>query len=81
MNTDSTTYRQRQILLFATGAVMLTDPFLSIFRTDEMIAGVPVLVVALFSIWALLIVGVAWLMERGGPDPLRTPPPTDDYTG
>jgi hypothetical protein len=64
MDTDKTTYRQRQLLLFAAGVLLLTDPVLSIFRRDAFVGEIPVLVVALFGVWAVLIAGAAWLMER-----------------
>ncbi|HHP7237170.1 hypothetical protein [Longibacter sp.] len=76
MDTDSTTYRQRQLLLFAVGILLLTDPFLSIFRRNAFLGEIPVLVVALFSVWALLIAGTAWLMERPATRP-SDPRPSD----
>jgi hypothetical protein len=77
MKTDSTTRRQRQILLFAAGVVFLSEPVISIFRIDGTVAGMPGMYVALFSIWALLIGAAAWMTLRRVPtDPLRSPDPT-----
>jgi len=74
MKTDATTYRQRQILLIGIGLAVFSEPFLGILRTDAMIFGLPATMVSLFGLWLGLIVGIAWMMERGRAD---VPAPID----
>jgi hypothetical protein len=63
-HSDTTTTRQRQVLLFAVGCVVLNQPFLSLFSRDATVGGVPVLVAAIFGMWLLLVVAVGALVER-----------------
>lgn len=58
---------QRLVALFCGGGLMLNFPLLGLWDVSATVFGVPLLPVALFSIWALLIVGLAWLMERRVP--------------
>jgi len=77
MNTDATTYRQRQVLLVVAGAVVFSEPFLGIVRNDAMVFGLPSTMVMLFGLWLAVIVGIAWIM-RGDPSanlPGSTLPP------
>lgn len=55
---------QRLVALFCCGVLLLNFPLLGLWDVKGSVFGVPLLPVALFSIWALLIVGLAWLMER-----------------
>ena len=66
MNTDATTYRQRQILLVVAGIVVFSEPFLGIVRSEAMVFGLPSTMVMLFGLWLAVIVGIAWIM-RGDP--------------
>jgi hypothetical protein len=63
MKTDTTTYRQRQILLVAVGLVVFSEPFLGIVRSDAMVFGLPITMVALFGQWLAVIVSIAWIMR------------------
>ncbi len=61
---------QRLLAVFAVGAVLLNFPLLRLWLGEGASAagtvfGVPLLPLALFAIWALLIAVVALLMERG----------------
>jgi hypothetical protein len=58
---------QRLVALFCGGGFLLNFPLLGLWDVSATVFGVPLLPVALFSIWALLIVGLAWLMERRVP--------------
>lgn len=61
--------RQRMIGLFLLGVLLLYSPLLSVFDTNAELLGFPVIYIYLFSTWVALIALIAWLVERGGPDP------------
>jgi hypothetical protein len=64
------------LALFAAGLVLFNFPLLIIFDRDATVLGLPLLPVALFAIWALLIGVLAWAIERRPPD--RRSPPAED---
>ena len=55
---------QRLAALFVCGWLVLNFPLLGLWDVDATWWGVPVFPAALFALWALLIVVVAWLVER-----------------
>jgi hypothetical protein len=55
----------RLIALFLLGVLFLSPPLLAVFRVDTIIAGVPLLYLYLFAVWALLIVLLALAIELG----------------
>jgi hypothetical protein len=64
---------QRLLALFGAGVLLFNFPLLKLWLSERTVAGWPLLPVALFTAWALLIGVLAWLMERpaespGGPD-------------
>lgn len=54
---------QRLLVLFLLGCLLLNFPVLSLFSTDGMVWGVPVLYVYLFLAWTLLIALMALVIE------------------
>lgn len=68
---------QLLIALWGAGLVLFNFPMLVVFDRDVTVLGLPLLPVALFAIWALLIALLAWAMERGGDrsDPRDQPKP------
>lgn len=77
----------RALILPLVGLILLTPPIAGIFELDARLAGVPVTVIYLFTVWALLIAGAAALSRRlrdastddGGVD--GTGVDTDDSNG
>ncbi len=65
---------QLLLALWVAGAVLFNFPMLIVFDRDATVLGLPLLPIALFAIWALLIAALAWAMERGAA-------PTDDGPG
>ena len=61
-------HSQRQLALFFCGWLVFNFPLLALWDHDFTLAGIPIFPVAIFSLWGLLIAGVAMLMERPGPD-------------
>ena len=55
--------RDAATLLPVTAAILLLPPFILVFAASVQIAGVPLIVVYLFGIWAV-IVFCAWLLAR-----------------
>lgn len=54
----------RLAALFAAGLLLLTWPLLALWDRPVTVWGLPLLPVALFTLWALLIGLLAWLLER-----------------
>ena len=57
---------QRLVALFVGGWLLFNFPLLALWDQDVLFLGVPFFPVALFTLWALLIGVLAWLMERPG---------------
>ena len=55
----------RLLALFAVGCLLMNFPLLSLFDRDLRVAGLPLLPLALFVFWALLIAALALVSERG----------------
>jgi hypothetical protein len=55
---------QQLLALFCLGVVLLSYPMLAIFNHSLLEAGIPLLVIYLFGVWAALIGATAWLIER-----------------
>lgn len=56
----------RLLALFAAGVLLFNFPLLKLWLSDATVFGLPLLPVALFGAWAVLIAVLAWLMERQG---------------
>jgi hypothetical protein len=56
---------QRLLALFAAGVLLLNFPLLRLWLDEGALFGVPLLPLALFVAWLLLIVALAVLMEHG----------------
>ena len=56
---------QRLVAVFLTAALLFNYPMLSLFDRPEPFFGLPMVWTFLFAIWALLLVVVAWIVERG----------------
>jgi hypothetical protein len=60
---------QRLLALFGAGVLLFNFPLLRLWLSERTVFGLPLLPVALFGAWALLIALLAVLMERrSGPD-------------
>lgn len=57
---------QRLVALFGCGCLLLNFPLLGLWDVSTTVWGVPLFPAALFALWALLILALAWLMERPG---------------
>jgi hypothetical protein len=58
----------RLIGLFVAGGLLLNFPLLSLFDRDLRVFGLPLLPLAMFILWALLIGVLALISERGADD-------------
>jgi hypothetical protein len=56
---------QRLLALFGAGVLVFNFPLLKLWLTEATVFGLPLLPVALFGAWALLIGLLAWWMEAG----------------
>jgi hypothetical protein len=57
---------QRLLALFAAGWALLNFPLLTLWDRAGTLAGIPLLPLALFTGWALLIGVAAWVAEAPG---------------
>ncbi|MDD2920059.1 hypothetical protein [Rhodoferax sp.] len=55
---------QRLVALFFCGWLVLNFPLLGLWDVDASVFGLPLFPTALMALWTLLIVALAWLMER-----------------
>ena len=55
---------QRLIALCMLGCILFNFPILALFNVSESFFGVPLLYAYLFLAWALLIVLMAWVVEK-----------------
>lgn len=58
--------RDRSIIILLLGLALLVSPMASIFQIDAKLAGVPVTLIYLFAVWAILILGAAYLSRKLG---------------
>lgn len=65
------------LALFGAGMALFNFPLLIVFDRDVTVLGLPLLPVALFAIWAVLIGLLAWAIERRAPDPSGGSRPAD----
>ena len=65
---DRTLLMQRLLALFGAGVLLFNFPLLKLWLSDSTAFGLPLLPVALFFAWALLIVLLALLMESRAED-------------
>ena len=56
---------QRLLALFALGWLLLNFPLLTLWDRGVLVAGLPLLPLALFAGWAALIGAAAWICEAG----------------
>lgn len=56
---------QRLIALSLAGLALLNFPLLVLWDKDIYVLGWPLLLFGLFLVWGILIVALAWVMERG----------------
>jgi hypothetical protein len=67
MNTKgagSARMRDAATVLPIIGLFLLMPPVITLFAAHVSVAGVPLIVVYLFSVWLALIVGTAWIARR-----------------
>ena len=57
---------QRLLALFGAGVCVFNFPLLKLWLMDSTVWGLPLLPVALFGAWVLLIGALVWLMETQG---------------
>ena len=55
---------QRLLALFAAAGLLFNFPLIALWDHEVTVVGVPLFPLALFTLWALLIGVLAWIMER-----------------
>ena len=57
---------QRLVALFLLGVLLLNYPLLTLFASDGVVFGIPVLYAYVFAAWALVIALMALVVEKRG---------------
>ena len=65
---DGRLLAQRLLALFAAGALLFDFPLLRLWLNEATVFGLPLLPVAVFGAWVLLIAALAGLMESARPE-------------
>ena len=65
---DGRLLAQRLLALFAAGALLFDFPLLRLWLNEATVFGLPLLPVAVFGAWALLIAALAGLRESARPE-------------
>jgi hypothetical protein len=52
------------VALFCCGWLLLNFPLMGLWDAQVTVLGVPLFTAALFTLWAVLIAALAWLMEN-----------------
>lgn len=65
---DRTLLTQRLLAVFGSGVLLFNFPLLKLWLSEHTVFGLPLLPVALFGAWALLIALLALLMESRAED-------------
>ena len=65
---SETLRHQRLFALFAAGWLLLNYPLLTLWDRGVEVAGIPLVPLAVFGGWALLIGAAAWIAESGPDD-------------
>lgn len=60
---DTPLVLERLLALFGAGMLLFNFPLLQLWLAERTVFGLPLLPVALFGAWALLIGLLAWLLE------------------
>ncbi|HYD76686.1 hypothetical protein [Ramlibacter sp.] len=66
--------RSAAVVLPFLGAFLLLPPFLPLFTARVQVAGLPLIVVYIFGVWAILIALAWWLARRLGGSSEGEPP-------
>jgi len=56
---------ERLAVVALAAALLWNYPLLSLFSTEQMLLGVPILYIYLFTVWLLFIAAIAFLIRRG----------------
>jgi hypothetical protein len=64
---------QRLVALFVLALLVFNYPLIALWDHEATVLGLPLFPAALFGLWALLIVALAWLLESGGNDESNAP--------
>lgn len=64
---------EKLLALFVLGWLLLSFPLFSIWDRPVLLGGWPLLPTAAYAIWLLLVVVLAWLMERPSPEDSAAP--------
>jgi hypothetical protein len=64
---------QRLVALFVLALLVFNYPLIALWDHEATVLGLPLFPAALFGLWALLIVALAWLLESSGIDEPEVP--------
>lgn len=72
---------QRLVALFVLALLVFNYPLIALWDHEATVLRLPLFPAALFGLWALLIVALAWLLESGGTDATNVRESTGEASG
>lgn len=69
---------ERLIAMLVFGVIALNYPLLSLFSKNRLVLGIPLLYLYIFSVWAVLILCIAFILEKPSFPSLTASPPKSD---
>ena len=66
---------ERLVVMLVLGVIALNYPLLSLFSKVQLLFGIPILYLYIFTVWFVFIVCVALILEKSTSPPLLASPP------
>lgn len=69
---------ERLVAILFLGIISLNYPLLSLFSKNSLFLGIPILYLYIFSIWAILIICIAFILEKPAFPMVKTSTPRSE---
>ena len=66
---------ERLVVMLVLGVIALNYPLLSLFSKVQLLFGIPILYLYIFTVWLVFIVCIALILEKSSSSPLLASPP------
>lgn len=69
---------ERLVVILVIGIIALNYPLIALFSRVQVLFGIPILYLYIFTIWSMLIVCIALILEKPAFPSLMAPPPKSE---
>jgi len=69
---------ERLVVMLVLGVIALNYPLLSLFSKVQLLFGIPILYLYIFTVWLVFIVCIALILEKSSSPPLMASPPKSE---